>query len=58
VIFLLELLHMLGSGTARTCFEETATIHKRNDGEHLGTGAELENREKVGQVVTQHVASD
>ncbi len=48
VVVLEELLDMLRSGTARTGFKEAAAVHERNDGEHLGAGANFENREEIG----------
>ena len=47
---------MLGRGAAGTGLEQAAAVHQRHDGEHLGAGAELHDREQVGQVVAQHVA--
>ncbi len=49
---------MFRSGTARAGLKQAAAIQERNDGEHLGAGAKLEDREKVGQVVTQNVAGN
>jgi len=31
---------------------------QRDDGEHLGAGADLEDREEVGEVVAEDVAGD
>ena len=58
VVFLFELLHVLRSRTTRTGFEQTAAVHQRDDGEHLRRGAQLKNREEVGQVVTQDVTGN
>ena len=57
IAFFLELLDVLRCRAARPGLEQPTTIHQRNDGEHLRAGAQLKNREEVGEVVTQHVAS-
>ncbi|EKD82647.1 MAG: hypothetical protein ACD_39C01169G0002 [uncultured bacterium] len=51
-----ELLNMFGRRTTGAGFIEAATIEKRNDRKHLGAGAQFENREKIGQIVAQHVS--
>ncbi len=56
--FLVELLHVLRRRTARTGLEEAAAGEQRHDREHLRARAELEDREEIGQIVTQHVARD
>jgi hypothetical protein len=53
-----ELLHVLGRRAAGAGLEQAAARHQRHDRQHLGAGAELEDREQVGQVVAQHVAGD
>jgi hypothetical protein len=53
-----ELLHVLGRRAAGAGLEQAAAVHQRHDRQHLGAGAELEDREQVGQVVAQHVAGD
>ncbi len=58
VVLLDQLLHVLGRRAAGTGLEEAATVHQRDDREHLGRRAELEDREQVGVVVAQHVAGD
>ena len=58
VVLLDELLHVLGRRTAGAGLEQAAAVHQRHDREHLGAGAQLEDREQVGQVVAQHVAGD
>ena len=58
IAFLLELLHVLGRRAAGTGLEKTAARQQRNDRQHLGRGAELHDREQVGSIITQHVASD
>jgi len=58
VALLLELLHVLGGRATRAGLEEAATGEQRDDGEHLGRGADLQDGEEVGQVVAQHVAGD
>ena len=47
VVLLGELLHVFRRGAAGTRFEESAAIHQRHDGKHLGAGAEFEDREQV-----------
>mmetsp|Transcript_23326 Transcript_23326/g.40537 ORF Transcript_23326/g.40537 Transcript_23326/m.40537 type:complete len:773 (-) Transcript_23326:1760-4078(-) len=58
VVFLNKLLHVFGRGATGTGFKQAATFHQLHDGEHFGRGAQLEDREEVGQVVAQHVAGD
>ena len=58
VVFLGELLDVLRSGTTGTGFKESAAVHEGNDGEHLGRGADFEDREEVGVVIAQDVAGD
>ena len=58
VVFLHELLHVLRCRTAGASFEQTATVHKRNDRKHLGARAEFHDGEQVGEVIAQHVAGD
>ena len=58
VVLLDQLLHVLGRRAAGAGLEEAAAVHQRDDREHLGAGAELEDREQVGVVVAQHVAGD
>ena len=53
-----ELLHVLGRRAAGAGLEQAAAVHQRHDRQHLRAGAELEDREQVGQVVAQHVAGD
>jgi len=57
-VFLGELLDVLRRGAAGAGFEEAAAVHERDDGEHLGAGADLEDREEVGEVVAEDVAGD
>ena len=56
VVLLDQLLHVLGCRAAGPGLEEATAVHQRHDGEHLGAGAELEDGEEVGVVVTQDVA--
>jgi hypothetical protein len=58
VVFLQELLDVLRRGAAGTGLEEAAAVHQRDDGQHLGARADLEDREEVGVVVAQDVAGD
>mmetsp|Transcript_2304 Transcript_2304/g.6413 ORF Transcript_2304/g.6413 Transcript_2304/m.6413 type:complete len:658 (-) Transcript_2304:455-2428(-) len=56
VALLVELLDVLGGGPTGARLEEAAALEERDDGEHLGRGAELDDGEQVGEVVTQNVA--
>src|SRR5690606_37121682 len=56
VVLFDQLLHMLGRRTASAGFVHAAASHQRNDGQHLGRGAQFHDREQIGQVVTQYVA--
>jgi hypothetical protein len=56
VVLLDELLHVLGGRAAGAGLEEATAVHQRDDRQHLGRRAELEDREQVGVVVAQHVA--
>src|SRR5690554_1440580 len=47
---------MLGCRTASAGFVEATTIQQRHNRQHLGAGAQLQNREEVGEIVTQYVA--
>ena len=58
VVLLDELLHVLGRRTAGAGLEQPAAVDQRDDRQHLGAGAELHDREQVGEVVAQHVAGD
>ena len=58
VVLLDQLLHVLGRRAAGAGLEQAAAVDQRDDREHLGAGAELEDREQVGEVVAQHVAGD
>src|SRR5665213_2472567 len=51
IALLLELLHVLGRRAAGTGLEKTAARQQRNDRQHLGRGAQLHDREQVGQIV-------
>lgn len=57
-VFLGELLDVLGGGAAGAGFEEAAAFDQGDDGEHLGRGADFEDREEVGEVVAEDVAGD
>ena len=56
VVLVDELLHVLGRRTAGAGLEQAAARHQRHDRQHLGAGAQLHDREQVGEVVAQHVA--
>ena len=58
MVLLQQLLDMFRCRTAGTGFEQATASQQRYDRKHLCTGAELEDREQVGEVVTQHVAGD
>ena len=58
VVFLDELLDMFRRRATGTGFEKPATIHQRHDRKHLRAGADFEDREKVGEVIAQHIAGD
>ncbi len=49
---------MLRCGTAGAGFEHAAACHQWNDRQHLRAGAQLHDREQVGQVVAQHIAGN
>jgi hypothetical protein len=51
-----ELFDVLGRRAAGARREERTAVHEGHDREHLRPGAELEDREHVGVVVSQHVA--
>jgi hypothetical protein len=53
-----NLLNVLRSRPTRTRLEQRASVHEGDDGEHLGRGAELEDGEEVGEVVTENIPSD
>ncbi len=56
--FLQELLDMLRRRSARARFIHSATGEQWHDRKHLGAGAELQDREQVGQIVAQDIAGD
>ncbi len=56
VVFFHQLLHMLWCRTARAGFKHAAAVHQFHDRQHLGGGAQFQDREQVGQIVAQHVA--
>ena len=58
VVLFHQLLHVLGGRAAGTRFKKAATVHQRHDGQHLGRGADFQDRIEVRQVVAQHVAGD
>ena len=58
VVLLDQLLDVFGRGAAGAGFEQAAAVDQRHDGQHFRRGAELEDREQVGQIVPQHVAGD
>jgi hypothetical protein len=54
--FLQELLDMLGSRATSSGLQENSTSQERDDGQHLGGGSQLEDGEKVGEVISEHIA--
>ena len=58
VVLLDQLLHVLRRRAAGAGLEQPAAVDQRDDRQHLGAGAELHDREQVGEVVAQHVAGD
>ena len=58
VVFLGKLLDMFRGRAASTGFEESTAVHQRDDGEHLGAGADLEDGKKVGVIVAEDIAGD
>ncbi len=56
VVFLHELVDVLGRGAAGAGFEQAAARHQRYDGKHFRARAELHDREQVGQIITQDIA--
>ena len=53
-----KLLYVLGCGATGARLEQTATGEQGYDGEHLGAGAEFQNRKEIGEVIAQYVAGD
>ena len=53
-----ELLDVFGGRPSCARLEESSTREEGDDGEHLGRGAQLEDREEVGEVVPEDVARD
>ena len=47
---------MFGRTTPRTSFKEMSSLEKRNDGEHLSGSTQFQDREKISQVVPEHIA--
>ena len=58
VVLLDQLLDVFGGRAAGAGLEQAAAVDQRHHRQHLGRGAEFEDREQVGQVVPQHVAGD
>src|SRR5690606_12640534 len=58
VVFLNDLLDVLRGGATGTGLEESAASHQWNNGEHLCRGAQFQDGEEVGVVVTQDVTGD
>src|SRR5699024_11784245 len=46
---------VFGCETASASFKESANVEQLNDRQHFGRGSQFEDREEVGQVVTQDV---
>ena len=43
--------------TAGAGLKHCPTIDQRHDGQHFCTRAQFQDREEIGQIITQHVAS-
>ena len=56
VVLLDQLVHVLGRRPARARLVHSAAGHQRHDRQHLGAGAQLQDREQVGEVVAQDVS--
>ena len=54
--FLYKLLDMLRGGSTSTSLKETSSLQQRNNGKHLSRSTQLNNREEIREVVTQHIA--
>merc|ERR1712027_646 len=54
--FLLELLYVLGCRTPCSSLVHGATREHRNNGEHLGAGAEFQDGKEICKVISQHVS--
>ena len=55
MIFLHQLLDVLGRGAAGPGFVHAAARHQRNDRQHLGRCPQLHDREQVGEIIAQDV---
>ena len=51
-----ELLDVLGGRSAGPGLEQAAAVDQRDDRQHLGAGAQLQDGEQVGEIVAEHVA--
>ena len=51
VVLLEQLLHVPGRRAAGARFEQAAAVEQRDDGQHFGARAELQDRKQIGQVV-------
>ena len=58
MVLFFELLDVFRCRSAGAGLKESAAVHQWHDREHLGTGTDFENREEVGEVITQDVAGD
>ena len=54
--FLKELLDMFRCRSAGSGLEQSAAINEWDDGEHLGTRSQLQDREEVCEIITKHIA--
>ena len=54
--FLQELLHVPGGRPAGARLKHSTAFKQGDDREHLGAGAQFQDREEIGQIITQHVA--
>lgn len=55
VVFLEQLLDVLGSGATGASLQEHAAVEEGHHRQHLGGSAKLEDGEQVGQVVPEHL---
>ncbi len=51
-----KLLHVAWRRTACPGLKHRSTIDQRHDRQHFCTCAQFEDREEIGQIITQHVA--
>ena len=57
MVFRIKLLNVFRSGAPSPGLEQAASVHERNNREHFGAGAYLENREEIREIIPQDVTS-